>query len=127
MGTIAPILLSLGVFTDWLHPLSVVAMFVVLELLFNNVIEPYLFGKGAGISPIAVIVSLIFWGWLWDGVGMIVAVPLTACLVVAGRYLPPLEMFSILMSDDPAKAKRAVVVEVPESADEVSPGRRIAV
>jgi predicted PurR-regulated permease PerM len=94
-----------------------VLLFVVLEVIFNNVIEPYLFGIGAGLSPIAVIVSLIFWGWMWDGVGLLVAVPLTACLVVAGRYLPPLEIFSVLMSDNPSRARRAVMVEIPESAE----------
>lgn len=117
IGALAPILLSLGVFADWLHPLLVVLLFILLEIVFNNVIEPYLFGIGAGLSPIAVIASLIFWGWIWDGVGLLVAVPLTACLVVAGRYLPPLEIFAILMSDNPARARRAVMVELPESAE----------
>jgi predicted PurR-regulated permease PerM len=116
IGALAPILLSLGVFSDWLYPLLVVLLFVVLEIAFNNFIEPYLFGIGAGLSPIAVIVSLIFWGWMWDGVGLLVAVPLTACLVVAGRYLPPLEIFSILMSDNPSR-RRAVMVEIPETAE----------
>ena len=91
--------MSLGVFNDWLHPLLVVGMFIGLELLFNNVIEPHLFGVGAGMSPLAVIVALIFWGWVWGGVGLLVAVPMTACLVVAGRYIPELGTFSILLSD----------------------------
>lgn len=100
LGSLLPILFSLGVFGDWLHPLLVVAMFVTLEVLFNNFIEPYLFGAGAGISPLAVIVALFFWGWVWGGIGLLVAVPLTACLVVTGRYVPQLQFFTILMADD---------------------------
>ena len=118
IGAMLPILMSLGVFDDWLHPLLVVGMFVGLELLFNNVIEPHLFGAGAGISPIAVIVALFFWGWVWGGVGLLVAVPLTACLVVAGRYIPQLEGLTILLSDHPERDARCLVTSGTPNPEE---------
>lgn len=98
-GALLPIFFSLGVFGDWVRPCLVVGMFVSLEILFNNFVEPYLFGAGAGISPLGVLVSLLFWGWIWGGIGLLVAVPLTACLVVAGHYLPQLQLFTILIGD----------------------------
>ena len=100
VGACLPILLSLGVFGDWLRPALVVGMFIGLEIAFNNFVEPYLFGAGAGISPLGVILALLFWGWVWGGIGLLFAVPLTACLVVAGRYLPQLQMFSVLLGSE---------------------------
>ena len=97
-----PILLSLAVFEGWYWPLAVVGLFVALELFSNNVIEPWLYGSSTGLSPIGVILAVVFWSALWGLVGLVVAIPLTVCLVVAGRYLPQFEFFTILLSRDPA-------------------------
>ena len=115
LGACLPILLSLGVFGDWMRPAMVVGMFVLLEIVFNNFIEPYLFGAGAGISPIGVIVAMIFWGWVWGGVGLLFAVPLTACLVVAGRYLPQLHIFTILLGGAPGDDTPPTIITASQS------------
>jgi len=113
MGALMPIVLSLGVFGDWMRPALVIAMFIGLEILFNNFIEPYLFGAGAGISPIGVIVSLVFWGWVWGPIGLLLAVPLSACFVVAGHYLPQLRIFPILIGDHEADDLSTPAIHTP--------------
>ena len=97
-----PILLSLAVFDGWLSPFSVVALFVVLEIFTNMVMEPWLYGASTGLSPVAVLLAVIFWSSLWGGIGLLLAIPLTVCLVVAGRHLPQFEFFAILLGKEPA-------------------------
>jgi predicted PurR-regulated permease PerM len=97
-----PILLSLAVFDGWLWPLGVVALFIILELFTNMIMEPWLYGASTGLSPVAVLLAVIFWSWLWGGVGLLLAIPLTVCLVVAGRHLPQFEFFTILLGKEPA-------------------------
>jgi hypothetical protein len=80
----------------------VAAMFVVLELLSNNVMEPLLYGHSVGLSALAVIVAAIFWTWLWGAVGLVIATPITACLVVLSRYVPALEFIGRLLGQRPA-------------------------
>jgi predicted PurR-regulated permease PerM/methylmalonyl-CoA mutase cobalamin-binding subunit len=99
-----PIALSLAVFESWHQPLLTVGLFVVCELLSNNVIEPWLYGTSTEISPLAVIVSALFWTWLWGGVGLVLATPLAVCLAVAGKYLPDLAFLDLLMGDKPSIA-----------------------
>ena len=76
-----------------------VGFFVVLELLSNNVIEPLVLGNRIGLSPFAMILSAIFWAWLWGPIGIVLAAPITACLVAFGRHAPSLEPLAILLSD----------------------------
>ncbi|MDN5870415.1 MAG: AI-2E family transporter [Nitrococcus sp.] len=97
-----PILLSLAVFDGWYLPLAVVGLFAVLELFSNNVMEPWLYGSSTGLSPVGVILAVVFWSALWGLVGLVLAIPLTVCLVVAGRHLPQFRFFTILLSRDPA-------------------------
>ena len=96
-----PIALSLAVFESWTQPLLTIGLFVVCELVSNNVVEPWLYGASTEISPLAVIVSALFWTWLWGGVGLVLATPLTVCLAVAGKYLPDLAFLDLLMGDKP--------------------------
>lgn len=94
-----PILLSLAVFDGWSATLLVVGLFVLLELLVNNVLEPLLYGSSVGVSSLGIVVAAIFWTWVWGPIGLVLAVPLTVCLVVTGRYVPQLRFFTILFSD----------------------------
>ena len=73
-----------------------------LELLSNNVMEPWLYGSSTGVTPIALIVAAVFWTWLWGPVGLILSTPLTVCLVVIERHVPCLSFLSILLSDEEA-------------------------
>jgi len=79
--------------------LTVAGFLTALELVSNNVLEPWLFGASVGLSPFAHILSTIFWAWLWGPIGLVLATPLTACLVAFGRYAPSLEPFAILLGD----------------------------
>lgn len=101
-GAAFPIILSLAEFDSWTWPLITIGMFVFLELISNNVVEPWLYGSRTGVSPTAVVVSAVFWGWLWGPVGLILATPLTVCLVVMGRYVPHMEYLSVLLGDRPS-------------------------
>jgi hypothetical protein len=93
--------LSVAISTTWKEPILVAALYVVLELLTNNIVEPFALSGSTGISPLAVIVSAIFWTWLWGPVGLLLATPLTACLVALGRYFPAFYPWSVLLADRP--------------------------
>ncbi len=96
-----PIALSLAIFEGWMQPLLVIGLFVVLELLSNNVMEPMLYGSSTGISAFGIIISAVFWTWLWGGVGLVLATPLTVCLMVLGRHVPQFRYLEILLGDQP--------------------------
>jgi hypothetical protein len=87
--------------SGWGEPLGVLMLIALLELLSNNVMEPLLYGRGVGVSAVGVILAAVFWGWLWGPIGLVLATPLTVCLVVAGRYVPGLQIFNRLLGDVP--------------------------
>jgi predicted PurR-regulated permease PerM len=97
-----PVALSLAVSPSWTMPLLTIGLFVLLELLSNNVMEPWLYGTSTGVTPIALIIAAVFWTWLWGPVGLILSTPLTVCLVVMGRRVPNLSFLSVLLSDEEA-------------------------
>jgi predicted PurR-regulated permease PerM len=97
-----PVLLSIVTFHGWTQPLLTVALFVGIELVTNNGLEPWLYGSSVGLSPFGVIFSAVFWASLWGIPGLLVATPLTVCLVVAGRYARGFEIFPVLLGDQPA-------------------------
>lgn len=99
-----PLGLSIAIFQSWTQPVLTVALFAAVELIVANVVEPWLYGASTEISPLAVIVSALFWTWLWGGVGLVLATPLTVCLAVAGKYLPDLAFLDLLMGDKPSIA-----------------------
>jgi predicted PurR-regulated permease PerM len=84
---------------DWTQPMIVVAMYVVAELVVNNVMEPWLYQSSTGISTVGVILAAVFWTWLWGALGLVLSVPLTVCIVVLGRYVPQLEFLHVMLSD----------------------------
>lgn len=90
---------ALATSEGWTVVVTVAAFLVTVELVSNNLVEPWVFGSSVGLSPFAHIVSTIFWAWLWGPIGLVVATPLTACLVAFGRYAPSLEPLAILLSE----------------------------
>ena len=100
MAAVLPVSLSLAIFDGWTQPLMVIGLFVVIELISNNVMEPWLYGSQIGASPLAIIVSAAFWTWLWGGLGLVLSTPMTVCLVVVGKYVPQLAFFDILLSNE---------------------------
>jgi predicted PurR-regulated permease PerM len=101
-AAIMPSALSLAVFQGWLWPILVVGLFLVLELLNNMVLEPLLYGESAGVSKVGLLVAIAFWTWLWGPVGLVLATPLTVCVVVLSKYVPQMDFIGVLMSDEPA-------------------------
>ena len=104
LGAGAPILVSLAALVGWTGPLEVIALFVVLELFTNLVLETVLYAGAAGVSQVALLMSVAFWTWLWGPLGLLMATPLTVCLVVVGKHVPGLEFVGMLMADTPALA-----------------------
>ncbi len=102
IGAAIPVALSLAVSPGWITPLLTVGLFVVLELVSNNVMEPWLYGSTTGVSPIALIFAAVCWTWLWGPVGLVLAIPMTVCLVVLGRHIPRLSFLSVMLSDQEA-------------------------
>ena len=100
----APILVSLAALDGWTGPLETIALFVVLELFTNLVLETVLYAGAAGVSQVALLMSVAFWTWLWGPLGLLMATPLTVCVVVLGKHVPGLEFVGMLMADTPALA-----------------------
>ena len=101
-AAIMPSALSLAVFEGWVWPIVVVGIFVALELTCNMVLEPLLYAESAGVSGVGLLVAVAFWTWLWGPVGLVLATPLTVCIVVLGKYVPGMDFIGVLMSDQPA-------------------------
>ncbi|MGE5545664.1 MAG: AI-2E family transporter [Solirubrobacterales bacterium] len=94
-----PVLLAVAVSPGWVMPVLVLALFVVLELLAANFAEPLLYGSRTGMSPLSVLVSAIVWTTIWGPVGLLLATPLSVCLVVLGRHVPGLHFLEVLLGD----------------------------
>jgi predicted PurR-regulated permease PerM len=99
-----PLVVAFAANDGWMPLLLVIALFGTLEIAVGQILEPWLYRSKTGLSPIGILISFVFWGWMWGGVGLLLATPLTVCLVVAGNYIPQLEMLSILLGDQGALA-----------------------
>ncbi|MDQ3039623.1 MAG: AI-2E family transporter [Pseudomonadota bacterium] len=126
LAALLPLLLSLLISREWSVALMVVALFGALELITNMLIEPMAYGRGIGVSQAALLVAVAFWTWLWGPVGLVLASPLTVCLVVLGRYVPFLKFLDTLLGDRPALApsdrlyQRMLAQDEAESAELVN-------
>jgi predicted PurR-regulated permease PerM len=101
ISAVLPLAMAFAISPSWALVLWVAALFVVVELITSNLVEPWFFGQRTGVSPLAVIVSAMFWTWLWGPMGLIIATPLTVCLVVMGDHIPSLRLFPIMFGDKP--------------------------
>ncbi|OAI56349.1 hypothetical protein AYO47_09105, partial [Planctomyces sp. SCGC AG-212-M04] len=99
VGATMPIVTSLVTSIGWTQPLMVVGLFVVIELISNNVMEPILYGHSVGLSELGVILAAVIWAWLWGPIGLVLATPMTVCFVVLGRYIPGLRIFDQLLGE----------------------------
>ena len=100
----APLLLALAAVPGWSMALTVLVLFVVGDLFMAQVAEPLLYGHNTGLSPIAVILSATFWAFLWGPVGLLLATPVTVCLVVIGRHVETLAFLEVMLGDSPPLA-----------------------
>lgn len=101
IAAVMPAALCFAVDPAWWKVPAVFGLYFGIDLLMYNLAEPFLYGSSAGVSPMAILVAAVFWAWLWGPVGLLLATPLTVCVVVIGRNVPSLEFLSILFSDDP--------------------------
>ena len=123
IGALAPIFVSLAVLHGWMRPAFVVALFVALELFTSLVLETLLYAGATGMPKVSLLVAIAFWTWLWGPLGLIIATPLTVCLVVFGKHIPGLELIARLLSDaavltpDVAYYQRLLAGDQGEAAD----------
>lgn len=96
-----PTLLSLAFFPGWRHTALTVGIFIILEVITGNYVEPHIYGRHTGLSSLAILIAATFWTLIWGPVGLILSVPLTVCLVVMGSHVPSLEFLTVLLGDQP--------------------------
>lgn len=104
LGAVLPTLIAFAVLPGWVQPLLVLAWIVVCDIIIGQIVEPLLFGESTGITPLALIMSALFWGTLWGPVGLLLSTPLTICLLVLGRHVPHLGFLQVLLGAEPALA-----------------------
>ena len=96
-----PLALSMAISKGWAEPALTIGLYAVLEFVSGNVFEPWLYGKNTGISAVAVLLAAVFWTWLWGIVGLLLATPLTVCLLVIGKHVPRLSFLDTLLGNEP--------------------------
>ncbi len=101
IAMLLPLLLALAVAPGWSMLLWTAGIFLVMELISNNIMEPWLYGSRTGLSSLAIIVAAIFWTWLWGPLGLVISTPLTVCLVVLGRHVPQFAFLDVMLGNEP--------------------------
>ena len=101
VAAVPPLLLAVAIVPGFSLVLIVLALFVIAESLMGQVVEPLIYGHNTGLSPIAVIVATAFWALLWGPIGLLIATPLTVCLVVMGRHVEALSFLDVILGDKP--------------------------
>lgn len=125
MATTFPTLLALAQFTSWWPAIIIIGIVVIQEFIVNNFVEPKLFGNSIGVSPVALIIAAAFWTFLWGPVGLIIAGPLTVCLVVLGQYVPALRFLGALLGSEWSLQKEMVLYQRLLAKDEIETERII--
>ena len=111
IGALLPIAVSLAIFEGWTRPLLLVTFWVTLELFTNLVLETVFWARSAGVSHVGLLLAVGFWTWLWGSIGLVVATPLTVCLLVFAKHIPALEFLWILMGDEPVISSDVVLYQ----------------
>lgn len=102
LGAILPTLIAVAIAPDWWLPVVVLGWIVFWDQVIGQIVEPLLFGDSTGVTPLALLLSAIFWAMMWGPVGLLLATPLTICLLVVGRHVPSLAFLEVLLGDEPA-------------------------
>lgn len=111
IGALLPIAVSLAIFEGWTRPLLLVTFWVALELFTNLILETVFWARSAGVSHVGLLLAVGFWTWLWGSIGLVVATPLTVCLLVFAKHIPALEFLWILMGDEPVISDDVVLYQ----------------
>ena len=125
IGAAIPLLLSFALFPGYGAFFATVGLFVLLEVIVSQFVEPYWYGATTGMSALAVLVAAVFWTWLWGPIGLLLSTPLTVCLVVMGKYVPQLQFLDILLGDEPVleppvRVYQRLIAEDPEEATDLA-------
>jgi predicted PurR-regulated permease PerM len=102
-----PVVLAFAISNGWSEVGWVIGVFLTLELVLVNFVEPFAYGRSAGLSPIAIILAALFWTLLWGPVGLLLATPLTVCVAVMGRYIPEMGYLNVILGIEPALTPEA--------------------
>jgi predicted PurR-regulated permease PerM len=102
LSALLPASLAFAIFPGWAETLQTLAMFLVLDVVTGYFIEPLLFGRRTGVSSFALLVSALFWIWVWGPVGLLLATPLTVCIAVLGRHVKSLRFLAVLFAEEAA-------------------------
>jgi predicted PurR-regulated permease PerM len=107
LAAVLPILLSLAIFPTWTGPVATIGLYLIVEVLVGNFLEPLIYGAHTGISSFAILFAAIFWTLIWGPIGLLLSTPLTVCLVVLGRHVPALQFLNIMLGDQPVLSPEA--------------------
>jgi hypothetical protein len=119
-----PITLAIAVDPGWSMALLTASLFLALEPVIGQVLEPLVYGHSTGLTPVAIIIAATFWTWLWGPIGLLLSTPLTVCLGVVGRHIPGLEFLDIMIGDEPPLTpaqsfyQRALAGDIDEAVDQ---------
>lgn len=125
IAALFPIALAIAVAPGWGLVFWTIALFLTLELVSNNVVEPWLYGASTGISTVAILVAAIFWTTLWGPIGLLLSTPITVCLAVLGRYVPHLGFLDVLLGSEPVltlpeRFYQRMLAGDPEEGEEIA-------
>lgn len=102
LGAVLPTLIAFAVSPGWVQPFLVLGWIVACDIVLGQFLEPLIFGESTGVTPLALILSALFWSSLWGPIGLILSTPITICLLVLGRHVPNLGFLQVLLGDEPA-------------------------
>lgn len=104
IAALFPAVVAIAVDPGWSSLLWTLGLFIVVEPIMGQIVEPLVYGHSTGLSAVAVVVSAVFWAWLWGPIGLLLSTPLTVCLVVLGRHAEHMQFLNVLFGDQPALA-----------------------
>lgn len=126
ISAVLPLAIAVAVDPGWSMAIQVAILFVVVEPIAGHVVEPLLYGHSTGISPIAVILAATIWTFLWGPIGLLLATPLTVCLVVLGRHVERLWFLDVILGDRPALGPQEIFYQrmlAGDPAEAIDQGR----
>src|SRR5437763_3792182 len=123
LTAVLPVALAIAVAPGWGLLVWTLLLFIAIEFIIGNLVEPWVYSRSTGLSAAAVIAAAVFWTWLWGIIGLLLATPLTVCLVVLGRYVPQLQFLDILLGNRPVLSAeeslyQRLLAQDPEEATE---------
>ena len=118
-----PLALAIAVAPDWILFVWTALLFVGIELVIANLVEPLVYGGSTGLSSVALIAAATFWTWLWGPIGLLLSTPMTVCLVVLGRHVPQLQFLNVMLGNEPVLTPvetfyQRILANDPEEATE---------